>query len=448
MKKSKGDIPIYIIDLSKPPSERYVEVATDYRQELRELTTIFDELVTVLLPFIPLIIVRFFAKLLLRRLHSKEETEEIRGICNFAGISMYLAVALNVLLDSLMGCTSGVCQVTDEQKTHSMIHFRTLDWGMDPLRKVVVELHFVQHKGGPVVARSITYVGFVGVLTGVREGLSMSLNFRPYHNRPEGWKSDFRYKTHQLLTMVGFRKPIASILRELLLEDSTEEASTPNTSIADPASHPQRRSVRLAAKSHPSSPSSAPTLSHIRRTVPRMPSTACYLTFASATAGLILEKDLCTARSRLDENFLAICNHDATIQLDPADPENPEHRGLPTGAAEDTAGFSELILSSDDRLDMVTEHWRRYVRDYGLVVDGNAADGVRSAGDTMDYVTAPPRWERVRWWLDEYPVTNEETHYSCLMDPAKGEFRWCTRYARSATEAQLDRWRSAQYDGP
>jgi hypothetical protein len=39
---------------------------------------------------------------------------------------------------------------------------------MDPLRQVVVELEFVEKAGGPVIARSVTYIGFVGVLTGVR----------------------------------------------------------------------------------------------------------------------------------------------------------------------------------------------------------------------------------------------------------------------------------------
>jgi hypothetical protein len=39
---------------------------------------------------------------------------------------------------------------------------------MDVLRKVVVQLEFVNEPGGEVIAKSITYVGFVGVLTGVR----------------------------------------------------------------------------------------------------------------------------------------------------------------------------------------------------------------------------------------------------------------------------------------
>lgn len=89
-------------------------------------------------------------------------------------------IALNVILDSLLGCTSGAVKTAvkrdaktmgGEDEEARMIHFRTLDWGMDPLRDVLVTLEFVRsdsEKPDEVVARSVTYAGFVGVLTGVR----------------------------------------------------------------------------------------------------------------------------------------------------------------------------------------------------------------------------------------------------------------------------------------
>jgi hypothetical protein len=36
-----------------------------------------------------------------------------------------------------------------------------LDWSMDQLRLVLVQLEFVERAGGSVAARSVTYVGFV-----------------------------------------------------------------------------------------------------------------------------------------------------------------------------------------------------------------------------------------------------------------------------------------------
>jgi hypothetical protein len=76
-------------------------------------------------------------------------------------------VALNTLLDLLMGCTSGSAR-TQEGSISKMLHFRTLDWEMDALRHIVVNLEFIQSPSSKVIARSVTYVGFIGVLTGVR----------------------------------------------------------------------------------------------------------------------------------------------------------------------------------------------------------------------------------------------------------------------------------------
>ncbi|KKA20118.1 hypothetical protein T310_5891 [Rasamsonia emersonii CBS 393.64] len=172
---ANGHPPIYRIDLSLPPRERYVELSRLYRDELHSLTDLFDELVEAFLPNVPVKFIRGLARLALRRLFTTEETEEIRGISQAAGVDMYLLVAFNVLLDVLMGCTSGGVRVKAEDSSHTkMLHFRTLDWGMDALRKLIVQLEYVSSPDtDEILATSITYVGFVGVLTAVRKGLSV-----------------------------------------------------------------------------------------------------------------------------------------------------------------------------------------------------------------------------------------------------------------------------------
>lgn len=166
-------IPVYRIDLSLPPSERYVTLAQDFAPKMRALTNLFDELVASVTPsnFLQRTI-KHLASWFLFRLHSQEETEEARGLARASGIPLYLVIALNVLLDSLLGCTSGAVktQVKDAEDAR-MIHFRTLDWGMEPLRDVLVILEFVRSESkrpDEVIASSVTYAGFVGVLTGVR----------------------------------------------------------------------------------------------------------------------------------------------------------------------------------------------------------------------------------------------------------------------------------------
>ena len=53
--------------------------------------------------------------------------------------------------------------------------FRTLDRGKHPLRKVIVHLDHVRH--GEKVAGRATYLGYVGISTGVSKEFSASLNF-------------------------------------------------------------------------------------------------------------------------------------------------------------------------------------------------------------------------------------------------------------------------------
>jgi hypothetical protein len=161
------EIPLYKIDLSKAPEDRYTHVVEDFLAELTDLPQVFDDLISNV-PYIPNGLIRCISKLLLRRVHDSEQMREIRGISKAAKVDIYLLVALNVLLDLLMGCTSGGAVIQVDDGKERMVHFRSLNWTMDKLRDVIVELHFVEHEDGPVIGTSVTYVGFVGVLTGVR----------------------------------------------------------------------------------------------------------------------------------------------------------------------------------------------------------------------------------------------------------------------------------------
>ena len=149
--EGEDEPPRYTIDLSLPPRKRYQQVAMDFRPQTATLPILFDEVVQDVPANISAERVRWLARLLLRRVYNKEENEELRGIQETTGLEMYLLVAFNVLLDLLMGCTSGSVEVEDDDKNPKMLHFRTLDWGMDALRKIIVHLDFVEKPGGEVI---------------------------------------------------------------------------------------------------------------------------------------------------------------------------------------------------------------------------------------------------------------------------------------------------------
>ncbi|KKY28437.1 putative n-acylsphingosine amidohydrolase [Phaeomoniella chlamydospora] len=402
--------PTYLIDLSLPPRSRYTALATAYAHKISSLTDLFDDLVGEFVPSVPTSYIHTFARLSLRRVYSDEETEEIRGIAEATNVPMYLVVSFNVLLDLLMGCTSGGVRVREGKGSKTgtrMMHFRTLDWGMDPLRDVLVQLEFIRSKSAEpnkVIATTVTYVGFVGALTGVREGLSLSLNFRPLHAARTGWENICFYWNH-FLVLFGLRRSICSTLRSYLTPSSPISSNTVDKD----------------------GPSPLPTLPTILENLPSLPSTACYLILCTGHETYILEKDNYTAKIRSSTSFIANTNHDkeheslpnitSTSTLLP--PSQSHHETLPPTTSSAVAPtytpttprmvlnmpLSEAITESTDRLSCLTARWDQHISQQQQPKDPNSS---------------PPTSilkSEIQNWITAYPTTNECTHFGCLMDP-------------------------------
>jgi hypothetical protein len=126
------------------------------------------------------------------------------------------------------------------------------------------------------VCRAVTYAGYIGVLTGVRKGLSISLNYRVrLHSR----SSVTAHRFHQLCLLLGHRYSMASHLRHILLSGDT-----------------------------------APSLASVQTTISKLTTSPCYLTFCSPTSILIVEKDLKAATFQTSDDFLAVTNHDREME--------------------------------------------------------------------------------------------------------------------------------------
>lgn len=388
-----AEVPIYTIDLSRPPSRRYTELVHDFRNKIPHLTELFQDVVTGF--GLPAKATTRLARLLLRRLYCKEQTEEIRGISKASGVDIYLLVCLNTLLDLFMGCTSGGARVKMSKAGNGrqprMLHFRTLDWAMDPLREVVVQLNFVNEPRGAVIARSITYVGFVGALTAVRPGLSMSLNFRPYHNDSHSRLSNLQFQYHRLLVLLGRRPSVSSTLRSILLP--------PNY-----------------AKGH----EHLDTISSIQKKVPSLPSTAAYLTFSDGDQTLVMEKDRVTAHTSTSSSFIVITNHDASCDDNPASVSDSDKAKLAV------TGMNELVEESQDRKQCIESKWRKAEAAFRR----RRKDANQGSSDTATSVTE----SQLVKWVEAWPITNESTHYATIMDPMAGDFVYMKRYLEPVSE--------------
>lgn len=217
----------------------------------------------------------------------------------------------------------------------------------------------------------------------------MSLNFRPTHN--SGMLANARFYLHLLLVLLGYRPSISSVLRHLLLP-----ANTP----------------------HPSPKLQARSLEDIERTLPSTTTTAAYLIMCDGERTIIVEKDNHTAITRSSHDFIVATNHDLvqeelqnsrqTVELEPS-------------KLVETAGMKEIVEESVSRKCAMVKNWERSL-------------GSSQSGPTKRQVLTQ---KQIVKWLNEYPVTNEMTHFATITDPKAGKVVWLKRYLRFL-EYELD----------
>ncbi|KAF5248167.1 hypothetical protein FANTH_6097 [Fusarium anthophilum] len=393
------EIPKFTVDLSLPPETRYDHVVPHFKTAVDscDLPSLFYTLLDELVGKFAGKIMAAISPLLMRRVHSDEENAELVGISKAIGIPMHILVAFNVLLDLLLGCTSGGVRALDPGSGGNatrMLHFRTLDWAMHQLRNIIVELDFVRTAGGPVIATTVGYLGYIGVLTGVRKGMSLSLNFRPYHAK-ETLRQRLSYRYNQAMVVLGQRQSISSSLREIILGDSTI---------------PEKQSDETHETDEVSPDLQDEYVQQVLTKLSTCSSTAAYLILCQPDRVFIIEKDNHSASIRESDTFLTAYNHDVK------DEDNPAH--LQQAAAElaegeDPTGMADLVAYSLERKQDLDEQWRKCVRACR-----------RRYKLRIDVVTK----EDVVKFLQNDMIRNGETHYAVIMDPKEGKVMWRRAY--------------------
>lgn len=388
-------IPKFVVDLSQSPETRYAHIVPEFRDAIRDsnLPGLLSELLDASGGRTLGSALQVAARLALRRVYDAEESAEIRGIARLSGISTHVLVAFNVFLDLLLGCTSGGVLTANSPsrgvESRVIMHFRTLEWAMDRLRRIVIEIDFVRRPKGPVVATSITYLGYVGVLTGVRKGLSMSLNFRPRH-AAETWWQRFLFRQHQALVLLGFRRSISSEMRRFLLTPQhSDHSSTSENDCTDEVSEAYMLEI----------------LQYLSTSA----STAAYLIFCQPGQVYVVEKDHRTAEIAQSDTFLVACNHDLS------DETRPERLAdaVANIEGEDLIGMSDIVAFSVDRKQYATEFWRKRLR-----LRQKRRHTRQKAVTLRD----------VHDLVQDEEINSDETHYAVIMSPTEGKVVWRMAY--------------------
>ncbi|KAK2049130.1 hypothetical protein LZ31DRAFT_581920 [Colletotrichum somersetense] len=391
--------------MGKPAEERYIQLAKEFAHRIRSVSPLFNEVIASLFGRKLAGVIKFASRHALRRVFDEEQTKEIKSIAAVAKIGTHLLMSLNLFLDLMLGCTSGAVLVRpktghwDGQDTKDrLMHFRTLD------RKEDID---------EVIVTSVSYAGFVGCLTGVRKGLSLSLNFRPTHDC-----TLTSLTKHQLLVLLGRREAVPSILRRILLNNDLHCSS-----------------LEVPVQRGPTANKSEQILLSITDAAKKfihLPTSPCYITLCDGFKVVGILKDLYTGKAKASSLFQVQCNHD------------PDHgtccghkaNSSPSEAAQTMLiGDDDWLDESETRQQALESKWLRHLaavtKEAGVELKGQGNGLCLDTHTPADFDTdteVPGVDEAMlQQWVKTYPTTNDYTHFACIMDPASGTIRWISR---------------------
>lgn len=170
------DIPNTTVNLDLPPAERWADLLKNvietngFDNSFGHVLAYWETIPAVARPLIDLIASD------LEKYLPAEYVEEIRGgqaVIAELGYGEHLPVstivALNLLYTLTAGCTSIVSQAPGGGDA-PIWHSRNLDWSFDNYSMANLTYHVDFQRGGETVYSCVTFVGYVGCLTGMREG--------------------------------------------------------------------------------------------------------------------------------------------------------------------------------------------------------------------------------------------------------------------------------------
>lgn len=165
-------IPRYVINLDLPPSQRWRSLVTTYKEKC--LTA--HHRIEKLIQSIPLgQTAQTIATWLVSAsdyTNSVMHRDELASIAEILEQPFEKIVLAQLVYEMCACCTSAVFSY---QETNT--HFRTMDWGMDFLKDLTVELDFQKQQKTQFLA--VSWVGYIGIMTGMLPNkYSIALNFR------------------------------------------------------------------------------------------------------------------------------------------------------------------------------------------------------------------------------------------------------------------------------
>lgn len=156
----------YIVSLDAKPEDRWREIITDNKNAV---VAIYHKLQSTHGSWLAKVasnvigLSSYFGYIL----HDKELTY----ISKECGIPFGQLVLLQIMYELSACCTSTVYMMDGIP-----VHFRTMDWPLLDLKKLTITIDF-QSKGVTKYS-AVTWAGYIGMMTAVKKGISISMNYR------------------------------------------------------------------------------------------------------------------------------------------------------------------------------------------------------------------------------------------------------------------------------
>jgi len=206
----------HVVNLDLPANIRYEKIIPEYIEPIKELGKEFPNILKSELGLARFPI-KFFAKFL--STIPDEFLSELEGIAKLTaihGLTLNKLILLNIGHDYLARCTAGVIELNK-----SIIHIRTMDWENPRaiLEKMTFTIDYI--RDGKIIYKGVSWLGMVGLYTGMNENIAINLNYR---------EKDNNIFNSSILTsfIAGFFRGYSvtgMIIRQVLEKNSSYESS-------------------------------------------------------------------------------------------------------------------------------------------------------------------------------------------------------------------------------
>lgn len=189
------------INLDLHPSERWIPLLNEYKERLESAKPILIKLIddmfgTYIYPIIGVIKV-------LRTSGQIYYADEIQSIADFLDVSFEYILLLQLCYEANSCCTSVVTKINDEY-----VFYRTMDWPIDILNNLTVDLEFI--KEGRLLYKATSWIGYVGIATAtVPEKYSIAMNFRLTQERT------MSTLFQNAKNLIGMNWPVGYLIRDV-----------------------------------------------------------------------------------------------------------------------------------------------------------------------------------------------------------------------------------------